>query len=325
MIYPNKIEKNDTIEIISPSNGIGFNKTKKYEDAVAKLTSYGFKVIEDKYVRNSVNGVSSNAQNRARELNHAIANKEVKALIACSGGDYLFQILDLIEFEKITDNVKWIQGQSDITTLLFYITAKYDVATIYSFNVKKYGDVELPNLMIKNNINFFKGKSPRQKEYGFIIDDEQTNRPWKCIAKDTNVEGRIIGGCLESLKDIIGTKYDNVKEFINKYKRDGIVWYFDVFNMSNENIICTLWQFKSAGWFDGCSGILFGRIKNEVTYTNLNLEDAIKYNLKDLDIPILIDTDIGHTNPVLTIVNGSKVKISRDKMNSKYTIQTFFE
>lgn len=325
MIYPNKIEKNDTIEIISPSNGIGFNKIKKYEDAVAKLTSYGFKVIEDKYVRNSVNGVSSNAQNRARELNHAIANKEVKALIACSGGDYLFQILDFIKFENIIDNIKWIQGQSDITALLFYITTKYDVATIYSFNVKKYGNVELPELMIKNNINFFKGKSTIQKEYGFMIDDEQTNRPWKCITKDTNVEGRIIGGCLESLKDLIGTKYDNVKEFINKYKRDGIVWYFDVFNMSNENIISTLWQFKSAGWFDECSGVLFGRIKNEVTYTNLNLEDAIKYNLKDLDIPILIDTDIGHTNPVLTIVNGSKVKFYRDKINSKYIMQMFFE
>ena len=325
MIYPNKIEKNDTIEVISPSNGIGFNKIKQYEDAVAKLTSYGFKVIEDKYVRNSVNGISSNAQNRARELNNAIANKEVKALIACSGGDYLFQILDFIKFENIVDNIKWIQGQSDITALLFYITTKYDVATIYSFNVKKYGDVELPELMIKNNINFFKGKSPIQKEYGFMIDDEQTNRPWKCITKDTNVEGRIIGGCLESLKDLIGTKYDNVKKFINKYKRDSIVWYFDVFNMSNENITSTLWQFKSAGWFDECSGILFGRIKNEVTYTNLNLEDAIKYNLESLDIPILIDIDIGHTNPVLTIINGSKVKISRDKMNSKYTIQTFFE
>lgn len=325
MIYPSKLEKNDIIEIISPSNGVSLNKIEKYENAVAKLISYGFKVIEDKYVRNSVNGVSSNAQNRARELNYAITNKEVKALIACSGGDYLFQILDLIEFEKITDNVKWIQGQSDITSLLLYITTKYDLATIYSFNVKKYGDDGLPELMIKNNIDLFKEKIPIQKEYGFMLEGEQTNQPWKCITKDTDVEGRIIGGCLESLKDLIGTKYDNVKEFINKYKKDGIVWYFDVFNMSNENIVSTLWQFKSAGWFDGCSGILFGRIANEVTYTNLTLEDAIKYNLEGLNIPILIDTDIGHTNPVLTIVNGSKVKIFKTENNSKYVIQTSFE
>lgn len=325
MIYPNKLEKNDTIEIISPSNGVNCNKIKDYEKAVEKLTSYGFKVVADKYVRNSVNGVSSNAQNRARELNHAITNKNTKALIACSGGDYLFQILDLIEFEKITDNVKWIQGQSDITSLLFYITTKYDVATIYSFNVKKFGNDQLPEIMIKNNIDFIKGKIPLQKEYGFMIDDEQINQPWKCITKDTNIEGRIIGGCLESLKDIIGTKYDNVKEFINKYKSDGIVWYFDVFNMSNENIISTLWQFKSAGWFDGCSGILFGRLKNEITYTNLTLEEAIKYNLETFEIPVLIDVDIGHTNPVLTIVNGSKVKIFKTENNSKYVIQTSFE
>lgn len=78
MIYPNKLGKNDIIEIISPSNGVNCNKIKAYEKAIEKLTNYGFKVIEDKYVRNSFNGVSSSAQNRARELNCAIANKKSK-------------------------------------------------------------------------------------------------------------------------------------------------------------------------------------------------------------------------------------------------------
>ncbi len=322
MIYPNKLEKNDIVEIISPSNGVKKSKIQKYERAIANLTNQGFKVVEDNYVKNSINGVSSTAENRAKELNNAINNKDVKALIACSGGDYLIQILDLIKFKKITNNIKWIQGQSDITPLLFYVTTKYDIATIYSFNAKTFGEDNLPESMIKNNIKFIIGEIPLQEEYGFKFDDKKIIQPWECITKKNIIEGRIIGGCLDSLKDIIGTKYDNVKKFINKYKNDGVVWYFDVAEMTNEDILRAMWQFKNAGWFDRCNGIIFGRIKNEITYTNTSLKDAIKYNLDILNIPILINTDIGHTNPVFTIINGSKVKISK---NNKYIMETFFE
>ena len=218
MIYPKKVNKNDTIEIISPSNGVKSEKIKKLEKALKKLNSYGYKVIEDKYVRNTENGVSSSAFNRSIELNNAIKNKEIKALIACSGGDFLVQIMDLIKFDQFKKNTKWVQGQSDITPLLIYITTKLDIATIYSFNAKSFGEDNLPELMIKNNIEFLNGKTPKQIEYGYKIDSDKIEQPWECITEDREFKGRIIGGCLDSLKDIIGTKYDCVKKFINKYK-----------------------------------------------------------------------------------------------------------
>lgn len=325
MIYPKNLEKNDIIEIISPSNGVKNNKINKYEKAINNLKKFGFNIIEDKYVRNSENGVSSSALNRSKELNKAIKNVDVKALIACSGGDYLVQIMDLVNFNYVKKNIKWIQGQSDITLLLFYITTKFDIATIYSFNAKSFGNDDLPKSMIKNNIEFLKGKTPKQIEYGYKIDNNKMEQSWECITINQKFEGRIIGGCLDSLKDIIGTKYDCVKKFIKKYNNDGIIWYFDVAEMTNEDILRTMWQFKSAGWFIGCKGILFGRIEEEVNYTGISLKEAINYNLKDLSIPILINTDIGHTNPVCTIVNGAKVKISKSNECDKYILETFFK
>lgn len=324
MIYPKSLKENDIIEIISPSNGVKSKKVKKFERAIEILNSYGYKVIEDKYVRNSEKGVSSSALNRSKELNNAIKNVDVKALIACSGGDYLVQIMDLVNFNSVKKNIKWIQGQSDITPLLFYITTKFDIATIYSFNAKSFGDDDLPELMIKNNIEFLRGKIPNQIEYGYKIDDNKIFQLWDCITMDREIKGRIIGGCLDSLKDIIGTKYDCVKKFIKKYNNDGIIWYFDVAEMTNEDILRTMWQFKSAGWFIGCKGILFGRIENEINYTGITLKDAVNYNLFDLNIPIFINTDIGHTDPVHTLINGSLVKITKNKDN-KHIVETIFE
>ena len=322
MIYPEKLKKGDIIEIISPSNGVKSEKIEKLEKAIEVLKSNGFEVIEDKYVRNSTKGVSSTARNRAREFNKAVDLENVKALFACSGGDYIIQIFKFIKFKNVAKNVKWIQGQSDITPLLFYITTKYNIATIYSFNAKTYGESNLPSSMIENSIKFLKGLTPKQLEYGFKIDEEKTKKSWECITNYVCIKGRIIGGCLDSLKDIVGTKYDCTKKFINQYKNDGIVWYFDVAEMTNEDILRTMWQLKENGWFKYAKGILFGRLENEITYTGTSLVDAIRYNLDDLNIPILINTDIGHTDPVFTIINGSIVKIEK---NGKYSMDVWFE
>lgn len=168
--------------------------------------------------------------------------------------------------------------------------------------------------MLQNNIDIIKGLFPIQKEY--------PNSHWECITSYKDFQGRIIGGCLDSLKDIIGTKYDKAKKFINKYKKDGIIWYFDVFEMTNEDILRTMWQLKKMNYFKYCKGIIFGRIREEISYTNINLKYAINNFLEDLNIPIIINADLGHTDPVFTIVNGSYV-IFRKK--DKYEMETIFK
>lgn len=296
-------------------NGIKKEKISLLEQGIITLEKYGFQISEDKYVRCSMQGQSAGACERANELNRAFLDSKLKGLIACSGGDYLIQILEYIDFNKIKENAKWVQGQSDITNLLYLLTTKYDIATIYSFNVKSFGDKNLPSQMIENNISILKGTLPIQQEFS------KSAVGWTCITPFVPFKGRIIGGCLDSLKDLIGTKYDNTKEFINKYKNDGIVWYFDIVQMSNEDILRTMWQIKNAGWFKNCVGILIGRIENEVSYTGISLEEAVSYYLAELKIPILLNVDLGHTAPVITIVNGSIVKIDKSK---KYQIKTFF-
>ena len=323
MIYPNKLNKDDLITIISPSDGIiKPKKINELDKAIQYLEKEGYIVEEDKYVRNSEKGASSIAIRRAEELNRAISNKKAKALIACSGGDYLIQILDFVDFSKIKKNIKWVQGHSDITPLLYILTTKYDIATIYSFNVKAFGQLDLPDEMLQNDINILKNTSIVQKEYGYKLDEIKKDSSWECITKFKSVNGRIIGGCLDSLKDLVGTKYDKTKKFINKYKDDGIIWFFDVAEMTNEDILRTMWQFKQLGWFDYTKAILFGRLYEEKQYTGMNLEEVLLSTLKDLNIPIIINVDIGHTDPKITIVNGSIVTITNKE---KYEVKVEFK
>ncbi len=325
MYYPKKISIGDTIEIIAPSNGIHSKNIAKLEKAINYLVNHGYKVIEGCNVRKSKNGASADKKSRALELNEAFKRKESSLLLACTGGDYCIQILDLVDFNLFQKNRKWVQGQSDITSILYYITTRFDVATMYSFNCKRISKYDfLPSDMYQNNFDLLNDKELTQQEYKKVIgEDMVTSSKWECICEEKkSIRGRIIGGCLECLKDIIGTRFDYTKKFIKKYSTDGIIWYFDVSDMSCEDILRTMWQFKNSGWFIHTKAILFGRLYEEKSYTGIDLKTALLDSLEDLHIPIIINVNLGHTDPVISIVNGSIVEINKD---DNYSIQIYFE
>lgn len=133
---------------------------------------------------------------------------------------------------------------------------------------------------------------------------------WKSLnANNINVEGRIIGGCIDIINDLIGTPFDNINNFIEKYKKDGIIWFFDNAELSTEDLVRTMWKFKVCGYFKYTKAILFGRNINESSYYDISFKDALLTSLAYLKVPILYDIDIGHVPPRLTIINGSYAHI----------------
>lgn len=61
-------------------------------------------------------------------------NKDINMIICALGGKFLIEILPYIDFDIINNNLKLIAGFSDPTGLLYPITTKYDIATIYGHN-----------------------------------------------------------------------------------------------------------------------------------------------------------------------------------------------
>jgi muramoyltetrapeptide carboxypeptidase LdcA involved in peptidoglycan recycling len=123
---------------------------------------------------------------------------------------------------------------------------------------------------------------------------------------EEHFEGRLLGGCLDILSLICGTKYDKVKEFNGKYKEDGVIWFLEACDLSPQGIRRTLLQLKMAGWFDTAKGFLIGRCANAYTKEEfgLNRINAIDV-LKDLNVPVLIDVDLGHLPPTMPLITGS--------------------
>ena len=318
MIYPK------FIKVPAPSDGAYDELSKiRYKNARKNLQNLGYEIIESKNLFNSNKTRSADAITRAEELNEMFENDNIDLILCATGGEFLVEILPYVDFSKIVKSPKFVQGFSDPTSLLYSLTTKYDIATIYSNNYKSFGMQEYDESM-KNNLEILKGNIIKQKSFemyeggrtervtgleGYTLTDKVE---WKILNSDSaKFTGRIIGGCIDNISSLIGTKYDGAKEFIERYKNDGIIWYLDNFELSKEELIRVLWKFNDLGYFEYTKGIVFGRIGIEKqSYLGYTLEEALNDSvISKLNIPIIYDADISHKGPTMTIINGAIAEI----------------
>ena len=53
---------------------------------------------------------------------------------------------------------------------------------------------------------------------------------------------------MDVLLNLVGTRFDKTKEFVQKYKEDGILWYLESFSLDSDSLTRGLWQLKEAGF-----------------------------------------------------------------------------
>lgn len=335
MRYPRNLKIGDYISTTAPSEGITKEiNWKRLDNVKENLSKLGYKYKETSNVRTDYKGRSSSSEERAKQFTELWEDNETGSIISAAGGYFLNEMLDKIDWEKIKElEPKWFQGYSDNTGITYLLTILADIANIYGPNVKDYGMRKLyPNL--ENSLKIMRGEEITQESFDRCENGEWTERTdpyeeynltceskWKNLngEKKIHFKGRSIGGCLNIITDLIGTKYDKVKEYIEKYKDDGIVWFLEACEMSTPVIYCKLWQMKNAGYFENCKGIIFGRpimLKEEY---DMNQEECLKQALEDLKIPIIYDADIGHVAPQIPIVSGAILEIECEEGKGKIT------
>lgn len=314
MIYPNFLNKNDTIGITALSAGVG-KKIDDYQKSLDILLK-DYRIKETDSVRNNAL-VSNTPSIRAKELDELVMDEKVKMIMCAAGGDGQIETLPYINYEHIKEHPKWLMGASDPTNLLFPVTTMLDISTLYGFNGGSYYDEESE----KANLEILKGNIVKQHsfiKYQTFIDEIKGNEIYHDVyyLNEIETKGRIIGGCIDCIAKIIGTKYDYVNNFIDKYQEDGIIWYFDNFALSAFDMYLTLLQFKNAGYFRNTKAILFGRVAFPNTENSEYITDYSQAYKKALDdIPYINEMDIGHTRPTFTIINGAiaNVKVKNGK------------
>ena len=325
MIYPEFPVKHDLLGISAPSAGVG-KKLEQFDRSLSILRKNGYRLLETEHVRVD-DPRGGTAQQRGEEFSSLFRNPEVKAVVSAAGGDFLFEVLPYIDWNAVRRNPKWITGASDPTSILFTTTVKYDIATIYGFNAGSFDETPLM-AHSKNALRLFKGESIVQKSSRFYASKPpfaedyaglDTPNEWKSTVPELSVSGRCIGGCVDVLKDLIGTRYDAVKAFVRRYQEDGFIWYFDNFSLSAEVFYRTMLQMQYAGWFAHAKAVLIGRVLFPSSETGMTYDEAI--NRAFPSIPVIYDADIGHTVPKFTMINGAVANLEYKKQKGSISFE----
>ena len=326
MVYPEFLQNGSTIGIAAPSAGVG-DDLAGWEESVHFLKNEGFEILETASVRNDADR-SADAKTRGEELTLLFRDLKVDFVMCAAGGDFLDECLPYVDFDAMKINPKWIIGASDPTGILYPYTTLCDVATFYGLNAGSYGRTPTPDYVMKN-LEMIKGEDLTETSYPkymttppFMADEISYDKDsdMTCSETELSVKGRCIGGCIDVLKDLIGTPYDGTKEFLNRYRGDHFIWYFDNSSLSAEAFYRTLLQMKYAGWFEETEAVIFGRTVFESSDTGMTYEEAASMALGD--IPVINRADIGHTAPMMTMINGAVLNLvyKNNKMTLSFSL-----
>ena len=323
MVYPSKLNLNDFIGVTATSSGMddkaSFNKL---ENAIKNFEEMGYKIIETDNVRKCEKLVSSSGRIRAEEFLMLWNDENIKYIISARGGEFLMEMLPFIDEAAIRNATpKWVQGFSDTSLLLFYLTTNFNIATVHANNFPSYVMKKLDKSLTKTiefvsnpHEKFIQESFEKYETYSINREEGKELEPYNLTEdveyknlygeKEVAFEGRLIGGCVDVLKVILGTKFDNTKNFCSSFS-EGMVWYLENCEMPVTELYRALWQMKNAGWFENANAFLIGRTRVSDSIGEYTYEDVLHDIFDDMNVNVIYDADFGHVAPQWTMINGA--------------------
>lgn len=330
LIVPQKLNKGDTIALISISGGRAGDEDMlpRYEEGKHRLADvFGLNVIETPNALKGSDFLYEHPELRAEDLMWALKNPDVKGIICNMGGDDSYRVLPYIDTQVIHDNPKVFIGYSDIATWM----AVFAHAGVRAY----YG----PNLLtpIAQPIGLDKYTEDAMKRVLFtseIIGEikpcvEFTSIEWKSIFDPGEIQwtpnngyhilqgkgkhyGRIFGGTAGPFRQIMGTKYYPSPEF---FEGAFVLLETGLLYDSGLAFLHELRAFAASGMFDKAEGIITKSLNYEERDILLKV---INQEVRRDDIVILENVDFVHRTPMTVIPMGAQCEIDCD--NARFSI-----
>lgn len=331
------------IGIVSLSSGILGEDFVAHEVKIGieRLKKYG---IEVEFLPNSKKGIEfikNNPEARAKDLIKAFKDDSIDMILCAIGGDDTYRLLPYL-FEnnelKMAVKQKIFLGFSD-TTMNHLMLNKVGIKTFYGQAFLP--DVcELSNEMLHYSKHFFEELINTGKikeiypsnvwynerddfsEEGIGISmKEHPNRGFELLRGNAKFEGKILGGCLESIFDIFdNSRYEDTVSVCQKYSLFPSLdeWKNKILLLETseerpkpELFRKMILKLQEYGIFDVISGLIVGKPQNEEYYEEY--KQIILDEIKKQDLSIVYNINVGHSTPRCIIPFGVNAKVDIER------------
>lgn len=302
MIRPPYLKAGDTVAIVSTAR-----KVSKFEikPTIDLLKSWGLDVQTGKNLFKECNQFSGTDEDRAGDLQRAINNKNVQAVLFARGGYGTVRIVDQIDWKRFIKQPKWLIGYSDITVIHSHVHKHCLVQTLHapmSLNLPK---LNPPCLQVFKETLF--GKALRYSSSKQLPQLEKLNRKGKA-------KGQLVGGNLSILSNLSGTpsEIDTAGKILFLEDLDEYLYHIDRMMLN----------LKRCGKLKDLAGLIVGGMTemkdNEIPFGK-TAEEIIHDAIKEFDFPVIYGFPAGHIPNNYPLIMGSEVTLNvSDKMELSF-------
>jgi muramoyltetrapeptide carboxypeptidase len=284
MIIPPYLQKGDTVALVAPAKKINPEAIQKATDILQK---WGLKVWTGKYAQSEHFWFAGTDTERTQDMQEALNNPDIKAIIALRGGYGTSRIITNLDFTLFQKHPKWIVGFSDITILHAKIS-QFDIASLHA---------TMPILFDEeNDCNSL--KTLENALFGLLTAYTVPSNPKNKLG---TAKGMLVGGNLALLNVAIGTDYD-------LDTRNKILFLEDIDEYAY-NLDRMMIHLKHAGKLDKLAGLIVGYMTNikesEEKFFGKEAYQIIEEAVAEYNYPVCYGFPAGHE------VNNSALYLNR--------------
>ena len=329
--YPAPLKRGDLIAVTAPSSGVPQALHARLDLVLEHLRSQGFRVEEGHCLRDEVRSASASAEARAAELMALLMRPDVAAIMPPWGGELTIELLERLDFDALgAAPPKWVMGYSDTSTWMLPLLLGSGWATAH-------GPCLMDLVAGQSDALTAAAMSALATQAGGVFEQRASTHwqskwtdfalvpnvtyaltestQWRCLNRPANAEvvcsGRLIGGCIDTLVHLAGTRFGNVAAFIDQHRSNGTLLYLENAGMSPTELVRAVHRLRWSGWLDGLNGLLIGRsaAPDTTRAEHLRYAQALDHLFSVMPCPVLVDMDIGHLPPQLVLVNGARADV----------------
>ncbi len=329
--YPAPLKRGDLIAVTAPSSGVPPALHPRLDLVLEHLRLQGFRVVEGHCLRDEVRSASASAEARAAELMQLLLRADVTAIIPPWGGELAIELLEHLDFDALREAPpKWVMGYSDTSTWMLPLTLRAGWATAH-------GPCLMDLVAGQSDALTTAAMSALATPAGGVIEQRASTHwqskwtdfalvpnvtyaltaptLWRCLNQPASAEvacrGRLIGGCIDTLVHLAGTRFGNVAAFIDQHRIEGTLLYLENAGMSPTELVRAVYRLRWSGWLGGLNGLLIGRsaAPDTTQAEHLRYAQALDHCFAAMPCPVLVDMDIGHMPPQLVLVNRARAEV----------------
>lgn len=292
MIQPPYLQQGDKIAIVATARKISLEEV---QPAINLFKSHGLEVVLGENLFAVDNQFAGTDAQRRADLQTAMDDDSIKAIVCARGGYGTVRIIDGLDFAKFKASPKWLAGYSDVTALHSHIQTNFGIQTLHStmplsFPTKADETDKLQSATAM--INVLMGQPIKY------------NLPAHPLNREGKAEGIITGGNLSMLYSLLGSPSD--------IDTNGKVLFIEDLDEYLYHIDRMMMNLKRNGKLNNLAALLVGGMSdmndNKVPFGQ-TAEEIIAEKVAEFNYPVYFNFPAGHIEPNLPIKLGANVKV----------------